>query len=466
MPDINKHILEYLAGLGTPVLDAEYRANLDMWRDWYRGKVDSFHQYTVFNGIRTIKCERASLQMAKTVCEDWANLLLNERVQISVDDERQQQTLDMLLDVNEFWKEGNSAIERAFALGTAAFSEYLDGDGVPKVDYHSAAQIWPLRYSGADVSECAFSSVIGAREDKRVFLRIYRLQGGVYVLENHCLDYESGKPAALPEGISASINTGLTVRPFQIFKPNIANNIDFTSPLGISVFANAIDALMGVDAVYDSYRNEFILGRKRLLVPQTMTQIERTQDGDRTPIFDPNDMVFTAYQPTEDMTAGFHDLSPEIRAEQHMQGMRAQLNLLSMKCGLGNGRYEFDRQSGVKTATEVVSEQSELYQTMCKHEIALREALEGLARALLTLAGFKRPEVVRIVFDDSVIQDKAAQRSEAREEVAAGLMSKWRYLTQVCGMGDAEAKAELERIRSESSITAEAVDFFNVHSAE
>ena len=223
---------------------------------------------------------------------------------------------------------------------------------------------------------------------------------------------------------------------------------------------------MGVDAVYDSYRNEFILGRKRLLVPQTMTQIERTQDGDRTPIFDPNDMVFTAYQPTEDMTAGFHDLSPETRAEQHMQGMRAQLNLLSMKCGLGNGRYEFDRQSGVKTATEVVSEQSELYQTMCKHEIALREVLEGLARALLTLAGFKRPEVVRIMFDDSVIQDKTAQRSEAREEVAAGLMSKWRYLTQVCGMGDQEAEAELERIRSESSITAEAVDFFNVHSAE
>ena len=34
MPDINKHIIEYLAGLGTPVLDAEYRANLDMWRAW------------------------------------------------------------------------------------------------------------------------------------------------------------------------------------------------------------------------------------------------------------------------------------------------------------------------------------------------------------------------------------------------------------------------------------------------
>lgn len=466
MPDINKHIIDYLQGLGTPVLDVEYRANLDMWRDWYRGKVDSFHQYTVFNGIRTIKCERASLQMAKTVCEDWANLLLNERVQISVDDERQQQMLDALLDTNEFWKEGNNAIERAFALGTAAFSEYLGADGVPKVDYHSAAQIWPLRYSGADVSECAFSSVIGTRDDKRVFLRIYKFNGGVYVLENHCLDYESGRSVPLPEGIAASINTGLTVRPFQIFKPNIANNIDFTSPLGISVFANAIDSLMGVDAVYDSYRNEFILGRKRLLVPQTMTQIARTQDGDRTPIFDPNDMVFTAYQPTEDMAAGFHDLSPEIRAEQHMQGMRAQLNLLSMKCGLGTGRYEFDRQAGVKTATEVVSEQSELYQTMCKHEIALREALEGLARALLTLAGFKRPDVVRIVFDDSVIQDKTAQRSEAREEVAAGLMSKWRYLTQVCGMGDQEAEAELERIRSESSITAEAVDFFNVHSAE
>ena len=36
--------------------------------------------------------------------------------------------------------------------------------------------------------------------------------------------------------------------------------------------AYAIDALKGVDVCYDSFRNEFILGRKRLMVPVSMNR--------------------------------------------------------------------------------------------------------------------------------------------------------------------------------------------------
>jgi A118 family predicted phage portal protein len=127
---------------------------------------------------------------------------------------------------------------------------------------------------------------------------------------------------------------------------------------------------------------------------------------------------------------------------------------------LGSGRYEFERTGGVRTATEVVSEQSDLYQSMQKHAKVLGAALHNLARTLLIMAGYKEPGEIKITFDDSIIQDKSTIRAEAREEVSAGLMSKQWYLVNVRGLSDDQAEEELQRIRSESGVTAATVDFF------
>jgi len=54
---------------------------------------------------------------------------------------------------------------------------------------------------------------------------------------------------------------------------NIANNMDLDSPMGIAVFANAIDQLKGIDITYDSYVNEFILGKKRIFVAPEMLSL-------------------------------------------------------------------------------------------------------------------------------------------------------------------------------------------------
>ena len=448
------NISEYLKGLGLPTVDGAYRDRIDLWMGWYAGKVSQFHRYSVFNGIRQIGVERASLNMAKTVAEDWANLLLNERVQISVDDDAAQRRLDALLLLNRFAVEANRTVELAFASGTGAFTQYRDADGAPRIDYHDARNIWPLSWHGNRITECAFSGAQTVRGRRCAYLRMYRKNAdGTYRIENRWLDDETGRPVPPPEGVMEVVQTGMRVPLFQIITPNLANNIDSGCPMGLSVFANAIDALKGVDVCFDSFRNEFILGRKRLMVPVSMVKLQREQDGAASPVFDPNDLVYTAYQPSEDQKDGFHDLSPEIRAEQHLTGIRTQLSLLSIKCGLGTSRYEFDRASGVRTATEVISEQSDLYQSMRKHELVLKGALVGLVRALLALEGLDAGDV-RIVFDDSIIQDRSTQRAEARAEVAAGLMSRFRYLTAISGMSEPDALAELDRLRAEGSLVA------------
>ena len=79
----------------------EKPVNVSIWRDWYAGKVDSFHNYRLFNGQNSIDRQKRSLMMAKTASEDWANLLGNEDTQIKVK-ELDQEKLNKILYENNF----------------------------------------------------------------------------------------------------------------------------------------------------------------------------------------------------------------------------------------------------------------------------------------------------------------------------------------------------------------------------
>ena len=101
--------------------------DIDEWLDWYQGDVPNFHTYKIYNGVVTTEQKRYRLGMAKKVCEDWANLMLNEKVSITAGD--YEGRLADILQRNNFQVRGNQLVEMAFALGTAAFVEYRDGDG-------------------------------------------------------------------------------------------------------------------------------------------------------------------------------------------------------------------------------------------------------------------------------------------------------------------------------------------------
>lgn len=79
------------------------------------------------------------------------------------------------------------------------------------------------------------------------------------------IDAKSGKETDTPEDIEELVSTGSTEPLFQIVTPNICNNIDLDSPLGISVYANGIDEVKGCDLTYDSYMNEFVLATHSLI---------------------------------------------------------------------------------------------------------------------------------------------------------------------------------------------------------
>ena len=79
-------VRKYLKAMGYSLISKDFYDRIDTWLSWYSGKIPSFHQYNQFNGKKTVKRSRYSLGMSKRVCEDWADLLLNEKMMTNVYD--------------------------------------------------------------------------------------------------------------------------------------------------------------------------------------------------------------------------------------------------------------------------------------------------------------------------------------------------------------------------------------------
>ena len=463
---MGNRIRQYLIENGyTTVSDATY-CHIDEWLDWYQGEVSKFHTYTVYNGVVTTKQKRYSLGMAKKVCEDWANLLLNEKVTINAGN--YEGRLNTILQTNNFKVRGNQLVELAFALGTGAFVEYKAEDDGIMIDFVRADMIYPLSWDNGDITECAFGSIRIIDKKEVIYLQIHRKGKAAadaetaekpeqYYIENKYIDAESGKEVDAPGKVIPIIDTGYDKPLFQIITPNICNNLDLDSPLGISVYANSIAQLKGCDLVYDSYINEYVLGRKRIMVPITMAKKMMEKEGITAPAFDPNDTVYYLMLGDNRDEGRPEQVDMSIRAQEHELGIQRSLDILSLKVGMGTGSYQFSP-SGVKTATEVISDKSDLYQNRQKNAIIIEAALIALVQAVAFLDAGAEIEVT-IDFDDSIIEDTNTTIDRNIKLVQAGLRSKLTAIMEIDKCSKADAEKELERIAEEGQITGQDIDW-------
>ncbi|MCB7304846.1 phage portal protein [Bariatricus massiliensis] len=456
-----QNYLQKRKSFGT-VADSTYN-HISDWLAWYRGSVKKFHTYWIYDGIQSKKQERYKLGMAKKVCEDWANLLLNEKVAIKAGDFDEK--LLEILETNNFFVRANQLIEITFALGTGALVEYLDADENPMIDYIRADMIYPLSWDNGDITECAFGSIKTVNEEERIYLQLHRKgirekgeDANLYYIENKYLDAKTGDEAELPDDIKEIVPTKCDKPLFQIITPNIVNNLELDSPMGISVFANAVDQVKGSDLVYDSYMNEFVLGRKRILVPYSQAKIDMQKAGNAEPVFDPNDTVYFVMPGDRQGDMKPTEVDMSIRAAEHEQGINKCLDLMSLKCGMGTGRYKFDK-GGVKTATEVISDKDDLYQNLQKHKTPVSTALVGMVKALYFLEKGSGDIEVTVDLDDSIIEDTNTTVDRNINLVQAGLRSKIAAIMEINKCGEAEAKKELERIKQDNQITGQDIDW-------
>lgn len=474
--DIIGLAVKYLNKKFKADISTKYYSNIKTWRAWWEGYVDEVHSYRelgVDNSPRKRKLYR--LKMAKRVAEDWASLMLNEKTTIAVEHEASSVYLQgkdgmggVFADTN-FWTEGNELIEKAFALGTGAFVARAEGVKVsgsgaivpdaqckPGIEYLDALSIIPLSVVKSRIVEAAFVSEFTNKGKDCCYIETHvKDEKGNYIIENECFAIEGGelKPCDLPEGMAERIDTGSPLPWFAIVYPNIANNIRDNNGLGISVYANATDNLLGVDIAFNNFLRDFKLGGKKVFYNKSMLQ---TNAEGKT--ITPDDVAQQLFQQVGDgmdfdAKSMVQEFNPSLRVTENKDGVQAQLDYLSFKCGMGTHRYQFES-GGVKTATEYSGERQELVQHANRHMIPLEVAIKTLCAAILyigkTFAGADcDPETnITVQFEDGFVIDDETRRERDRQDVREGLLNKWEYRVKWYGETEEEAKAAIQGMQT------------------
>lgn len=431
---------------------------IESWYSWYVGEVKEFHHYSIYNGKEHIHCKRKSLGMAKQICQDWADLLLNEKVHINHPDKKTQDFVIRVLDYNNFWVRGNQAIEDAFWSGlvacvpcpynvSTANGRIIDAEEI-RLSFSVGKQIIPLTVENGECTECAFASETKIGDKKYTVLQMCVKENGIYTIYNKLFDTTSGcqeveNPTEIPAFAHLVVKweTGLSIAPFAFIKPNIRNSVNADSPFGMSVFAGVIDILKGLDTIYDAYINDFVLGKTRVMVKDEAIDY---QDGKA--VFDPRDVAF--YRLPDKSGVGddpyIQPIQPEIRATQMQTGLTDSLNLLSMRCGFGERHYKFTN-GNVETATQVISENSHMFRTLKKHEIVLEAFFKKLVQIIiqygkLYMKQSLKDDDIMIDFDDSIIEDKTTVNNDMRMDVSAGLLKPEIYIAKKYNVSLEEAR--------------------------
>jgi A118 family predicted phage portal protein len=385
------------------------------------------------------------LKMAKAGAEFWANLLWNYDCFITLTDQTAQKALDEVLNRNEFTRRTNALTEKAFALGTGAYVVENLPNSPPRINYLSAASIYPLEWMGDECVSCAFADETVEKNGERVlYLAIHeRTSAGSYRIRNLFYSLKSGAPVPIPPMDGVAEECTSSIRLFALIRPNIANNLTLgaaDSPMGVSVYANCIDTLETLDLCYDGLKVALKLGRPRIA---TMVDALNIDNEGQSPTFDTNDTVFYRFPMPEGVGDSklIQDITTEYRAGNFEESLEKCATLYSMQLGLGDKAFKWDGSKHImQTATQVIAESSTMLRAMQKHQEALRKPMEDVVRAVLALSGIGYTGEVTVNFDDSVTRDKEAEKNHVWNWVMAGKYPFWAYLVNYWGYTEEDAR--------------------------
>ena len=489
---------------GVPAFREYYTLFIFVWQAIYKGFYRAWHEIDVHT-IKDPKGKKrhlATMNAGKMACSQMARYVWNEQCAIHAsmrnapEDDPLDGFLQYVLKDNRFFTAFGDLLEKSFALGGGALKEWVEipkdengndiGEGKVRIGYTMASQFVPTAWDNSRVNAGIFISREARDGYYYTVVEWHRLDGTTYRVTNDLYRMPI-KETEEPQNILGwwyplnemypLLSPDTTIEDvqnafFQYIRPFGANYADDNSPLGMSIYAPAMNTLHGIDIMFDSLQREFVLGKKRIIAPARAMKQVGGIGGRLQRYFDADDEVWEALATDNPEDLKIVDNSVGLRVNEHIQGINGDLAILCSQIGFDPGTLSFDASKGLKTATEVISENSKTFGTVKAHENIIRDSLRQMVDAIFELAvhygltwegktieslisgGYE----VAVTFDDSIIEDKNAEINQGIALTGAGLMSKKRFLTDVLGMTEEDADKELAQIGEERKVNAVTVD--------
>lgn len=407
-------------------------------------------RYTRKGGLNGGTRRVASLGAARAVCAELSRLCFSEGTQVCSVDSDTEKFLRKVLEDNCFAQRFPDFLEKMFALGGGVIKVYWD-DGV-KLDFITADCFVPTKWDGRCISGGAFSSRITSGGKSYILAETQTLDGKELHIENRLYNEYGGaeKLSDIVHGLKEkSVIKGMS-RPLFVYFRGGTGMYPECSVLGTSVYAQAVDTLKNLDLVFDSLGREFVLGKKRIIVPYYAVRGEYDENGDIKRYFDVNDEVFQAMSVSDSEELKISDNTAELRVAQHTEAISALLDLLAMQVGLSEGTLSY-KDGTIKTATEVVSRNSRTYRTQSFYRGLIAEGFARVAENICILGKMggilsdNACETATLMFADGAAEDDGTRVERAINLYKAGLISRARALSQIYGIPMEEAQS-MERM--------------------
>ncbi|MBQ2349681.1 MAG: phage portal protein [Cytophagales bacterium] len=449
----------------NPEVKDNIKTYIEQWKSWYAGNVKNFHNYFIYNGQRKVNKKRFTLNMAKEISEDWADILWSEKCEISLKNEESQKQFNELIDSLDLYTTITQAIEKSGALGTevavvSAYDIIKNEDGMTldvsnaktRVNLVDVDWIFPLSWDNTGITECAFGSVKYIGGQKYVVLSVHKLNDrGNYVIYNHLFSETNGNLTEVlgQEGTENEFDTQSNIKWFAPFKPLLTNNLFSDSPFGIPHYANAIDVMKTVDIDFDAFKNEVQDGRRRTFVRAELLNYD---DGQQKLTFDPNDTDYYVLPKGASKDDLIQPDITDLRVDRQIEALNTSLNVLGNKVGFGENHYHFDG-TNLSTATAVISSNSKMARRMKKLQIGYESAIYDLVKAICYVSStfgvynLNTDDMV-IQFDDSIIEDVESESIRALREYNADLISAVEYRMRIFGESKEIAEKAIEKIKA------------------
>lgn len=417
--------------------------------------------------------EYVSLNMLQVSAKRMASIVFNEQCKINVNDETTAEFVRTTLANNDFMKNFESYLESMFAMGGLAIRPYYDDISKQiKLSWAQAPTIYPLQSNSNNISNFAIASKSRRTEgDKTAYytlLEFHEWNEKEYVVTNELYRSEELNTVGVKVPLKmlyANMSDSATFfqqefsRPQVVYlKPAGFNNKDITSPLGLGLGSNARSTLKQINDANDQFYWEIKMGQRRVAVSSSLTKaMPDPATGVVKPFFDSDQNVFLKFTDTFGDGLGVQDLTTPIRADDYIKSINNLIKKYEMQTGFSAGTFSFSEAQGIKTATEIVSENSMTYQTRNSQAAQIEGAIQELVISICELAKLNGifngniPDIkdIAVDFDDGIFTDKSALLTYWATRIAAGLGTKVQALMALDGLTEEEAKKLADEINGE-----------------
>ena len=353
-------------------------------------------------------------------------------------------------------------LELGIAKGGLILKPYVDNDQLC-TDYIQADAFYPISFDGnGQLQAVAFINQLKQSNYWYTRFELHQMQGTNCLIRN--IAYRSstqgyiGSQVPLTEvqqwaAIEPEATVSNIIMPlFGYFRYPQANNIEPTSPLGVSIYSRAVDLIRQADEQWGRLVWEFESGERALYVDTSAFR----RDKDGKPILPHKRLYRTLQQVNSPSVAepGFYkEWSPKMRGTDFANGFNGHMRRIEFNCGLSYGILS-DPQIQALTATEIKASQQRYYSTVTDTQKALRVALEhwlyaaDIYATLYNLAPAGSYSAA-YSFDDSIVTDHDAQFAQDKISVDLEAMSLIEFRMRTYGETKEIAIEKLKLIQEE-----------------